>query len=70
MTCRSTNFDPIKVDAKSNVDAVENMNVDQILGSADNKANLVKHVKDELSSSDKPELGSAKIVLIINKLKY
>lgn len=42
---------------------VEKLDVAAILGAADNKGRFTKHIKDELSSGDKPELSSAKFVV-------
>ena len=63
MTCRSTSFDVVNVDSKSAVEDVEKLDVSPILDAADNKDNFIQHVKDEMSSSDKPELSSAKFVV-------
>lgn len=63
LTFRGTSFEPRNITNKQEVKNVEKLDVDMILGSADNKDNFTQFIKNELALSDKPELTSAKIVV-------
>lgn len=63
MTLRGTSFEPRNITDKQEVKNLEKLDVDAILGGADNKANFTQFIKNEVALSDKPELTAAKIVV-------
>mmetsp|Transcript_74825 Transcript_74825/g.86874 ORF Transcript_74825/g.86874 Transcript_74825/m.86874 type:complete len:340 (-) Transcript_74825:103-1122(-) len=61
LTVRHTNFEKLKA-SNSDISAIEKVDAESVINSL-NKDRLVKWEKEELSTGDRPELGTAKIVV-------
>ncbi|EAR95523.1 electron transfer flavoprotein, alpha subunit (macronuclear) [Tetrahymena thermophila SB210] len=60
LSFRATSFDAINSEQANNISDVQKVDADSLIAKKDN---LVKHIKDEIAKSERPELTSARFVV-------
>lgn len=60
LSFRATSFDPISTEVKNTIEEVEKLDVNTVIS---NPESLTKHVKDDISTSERPDLTAARFVV-------